>query len=117
MSVDPFFLPVSGFDLPRFAGIPTFMRLPHVGFEHERFAEVEIGLIGAPWDGGTTNRPGPRHGPRPRLGLRPHHFLACHHFGHDKASPEAGHKTAERQIGNASKRCQQHRSGSYIRRR
>jgi guanidinopropionase len=25
---------------------------------------VDIGLIGAPWDGGTTNRPGPRHGPR-----------------------------------------------------
>ena len=61
---DGFFAPVSGFDLPRFAGIPTFMRLPHVPFAHERFGEVEIGLIGAPWDGGTTNRPGPRHGPR-----------------------------------------------------
>lgn len=61
---DEFFAPVSGFDLPRFAGIPTFMRLPHVPFEHDRFGEVEIGLIGAPWDGGTTNRAGPRHGPR-----------------------------------------------------
>jgi hypothetical protein len=61
---DGFFTPVSGFDLPRFAGVPTFMRLPHVPFDHPRFAEVEIGLIGAPWDGGTTNRPGPRHGPR-----------------------------------------------------
>ncbi|MES2435508.1 MAG: agmatinase [Pseudomonadota bacterium] len=61
---DGFFAPVSGFDLPRFAGIPTFMRLPHVPFEHDRFGEVEIGLIGAPWDGGTTNRAGPRHGPR-----------------------------------------------------
>ncbi len=61
---DGFFQPVSGFDLPRFAGIPTFMRLPHVGFDHPRFADVQIGLIGAPWDGGTTNRPGPRHGPR-----------------------------------------------------
>ncbi len=61
---DPFFTPVSGFDLPRFAGIPTFMRLPFVPFDHPRFAEIDIGLIGAPWDGGTTNRPGPRHGPR-----------------------------------------------------
>ena len=61
---DGFFTPVAGFDLPRFAGIPTFMRLPHVPFDHARFAEVEIGLIGAPWDGGTTNRPGARHGPR-----------------------------------------------------
>jgi guanidinopropionase len=61
---DPFFQPVSGFDLPRFAGVPTFMRLPHVPPEHEKFAHVDIGLIGVPWDSGTTNRPGPRHGPR-----------------------------------------------------
>ena len=61
---DGFFQPVSGFDLPRYAGIPTFMRLPHVGLDHPRLHEVQIGLIGAPWDGGTTNRPGPRHGPR-----------------------------------------------------
>ena len=61
---DPFFHPVSGFDLPRYAGIPTFMRLPHVGLDDPRLAQVQIGLIGAPWDGGTTNRPGPRHGPR-----------------------------------------------------
>jgi len=61
---DPFFHPVSGFDVPRFAGVPTFMRLPHVGLDHPRFHEVDIGLIGTPWDSGTTNRPGPRHGPR-----------------------------------------------------
>jgi len=61
---DDFFRPVSGFDLPRFAGVPTFMRLPHVPLDHPRIGEVEIGLVGAPWDGGTTNRPGPRHGPR-----------------------------------------------------
>jgi guanidinopropionase len=61
---DPFFHPVSGFDLPRFAGVPTFMRLPHVDLDHARLSEVDIGLIGVPWDSGTTNRPGPRHGPR-----------------------------------------------------
>ena len=61
---DTFFHPVSGFDLPRFAGVPTFMRLPHVPPGHERFDDVQIGLIGVPWDSGTTNRPGPRHGPR-----------------------------------------------------
>jgi guanidinopropionase len=59
-----FFTPVSGFDLPRFAGVPTFMRLPHVTPDHGRFADVDIGIVGAPWDAGTTNRPGPRHGPR-----------------------------------------------------
>ncbi|MCG6901746.1 MAG: agmatinase [Rhodobacter sp.] len=61
---DVFFQPVSGMDLPRFAGVPTFMRLPLVGFDHDRFGDVDIGIIGVPWDSGTTNRPGPRHGPR-----------------------------------------------------
>ncbi len=58
------YTPVSGFELPRFAGIPTFMRLPYVPLEDPRLTEVEIGLIGIPWDSGTTNRAGPRHGPR-----------------------------------------------------
>ena len=61
---DAYFQPVSGFDLPRFAGVPTFMRLPMVELESERIQDVEMGLIGVPWDAGTTNRPGPRHGPR-----------------------------------------------------
>ncbi len=61
---DTFFHPVSGFDLPRFAGVATFMRLPHVALTDARIKDVEIGLIGVPWDGGTTNRSGPRHGPR-----------------------------------------------------
>ncbi|MCP4874760.1 MAG: agmatinase [Gammaproteobacteria bacterium] len=54
--------PVSVHDLPRFAGIPTFMRLPYVAPADAD--EVNIGLIGVPWDGGTTNRAGARHGPR-----------------------------------------------------
>ena len=40
------------------------MRLPHVPQGHDRWGDVQIGLIGVPWDSGTTNRPGPRHGPR-----------------------------------------------------
>ncbi|MEM8554480.1 MAG: agmatinase [Pseudomonadota bacterium] len=58
------FTPVSGFELPRFAGVPTFMRLPHVPLDDPRLADVHVGLVGVPWDGGTTNRPGARHGPR-----------------------------------------------------
>lgn len=61
---DPFFQPVSGFELPRFAGVPTFMRLPYVEPGDAKYSDVQIGLIGVPWDSGTTNRPGPRHGPR-----------------------------------------------------
>ena len=58
------FHPVSGFDLPRFAGIPTFMRLPQLNLDDPDINKVQIGIIGIPWDSGTTNRPGPRHGPR-----------------------------------------------------
>ncbi|WP_368346380.1 agmatinase [Pelagovum sp. HNIBRBA483] len=51
-------------ELARFAGVPTFMRLPHLTPGNERYNDVELGLIGVPWDGGTTNRAGARHGPR-----------------------------------------------------
>jgi guanidinopropionase len=52
--------PVSGTVVPRFGDIATFMRLPL----SRDPAAVDIGLVGVPWDGGTTNRPGARHGPR-----------------------------------------------------
>ncbi|KPN61882.1 guanidinopropionase [Aliiroseovarius crassostreae] len=97
---DDFFKPVSGFDLPRFAGIPTFMRLPHVDLDHARIKEVEVGLVGAPWDGGTTNRPGPRHGPRQlrdmstmiraqngATGIRPFEVMNCADLGDVAPNP------------------------------
>ena len=62
--MDEFFQPVSGLETPRFAGMPTFMRLPHVPPSHERWSDLHYGFAGVPWDGGTTNRPGARHGPR-----------------------------------------------------
>ena len=37
---------------PRYSGIPTFFRLPYT----ERLNEVDIGIIGVPFDGGVTNR-------------------------------------------------------------
>ena len=54
--------PLSGLVTPRFGGIATFFRLPHVPLEQA--GGVDVGIVGVPWDGGTTNRPGPRHGPR-----------------------------------------------------
>ena len=62
-----FFQPVSAMELARFAGVPTFMRLPSLTPDHPRFSEVQMGLVGVPWDGGTTNRPGARHGPLQNL--------------------------------------------------
>jgi guanidinopropionase len=58
------FHPITGSVMPRFAGIATLMRLPLVGLDEPMFKEVDIGLVGVPWDGGTTNRAGARHGPR-----------------------------------------------------
>ena len=97
---DPFFKPVSGFDLPRFAGVPTFMRLPHVSLDAAKISEVDIGIIGVPWDSGTTNRPGPRHGPRqlrdastmiraqhPVSGIRPYEKLNCADLGDVSINP------------------------------
>ena len=45
---------------PRYTGLPTFLRCPY----DEDLSAVDIGLIGVPFDGGVTNRPGARHGPR-----------------------------------------------------
>jgi guanidinopropionase len=52
--------PLSGLAIPRFGEVATFMRLP---IERDP-AKLDIALVGVPWDGGTTNRPGARHGPR-----------------------------------------------------
>lgn len=45
---------------PRYTGIPTFMRAPFA----DEWGGVDIAMIGVPYDGGVTNRPGSRHGPR-----------------------------------------------------
>ncbi|WP_170576052.1 agmatinase [Ruegeria atlantica] len=95
-----FFQPVSAMELARFAGIPTFMRLPSMTLDHDRIAEVELGLIGIPWDGGTTNRPGARHGPRqlrdystmiramnPVTGVAPFSLVNCADLGDVAPNP------------------------------
>ncbi|MFT4784799.1 MAG: guanidinopropionase [Paracoccaceae bacterium] len=106
---DYFFHPVSGFDLPRYAGVATFMRLPHVPLDDSRLSEVEIGLIGTPWDGGTTNRPGPRHGPRQlrdmstmiraengATGVRPFEARNCADLGDVAPNPADLHDSMDR---------------------
>ena len=90
--------PVSGNVMPRFAGIATFMRLPHVPLGEA--TDIDIGLIGVPWDGGTTNRAGARHGPRQMRdlstltrnvhhvhGLRPYELANCADLGDTPVNP------------------------------
>ncbi|WZK91341.1 agmatinase (plasmid) [Aliisedimentitalea scapharcae] len=98
--INEFFQPVSAMDLPRFAGVPTFMRLPNLTPDHPRYGEVQMGLIGVPWDGGTTNRPGARHGPRqlrdystmiramnPATGVNPFASVNCADLGDVPPNP------------------------------
>ena len=46
-------------DQPRYSGIPSFLRLPY----QPDITDLDIALVGIPYDGGVTFRPGARHGP------------------------------------------------------
>jgi agmatinase len=65
--------PVDSLAVPRYAGPATFARLPR----RDQVERVDIGVLGIPFDAGTTFRPGARFGPNAireasRL-LRPYH--------------------------------------------
>src|SRR6185437_10206175 len=65
--------PVSGLDSPRFVGIRTFMRLPHVPTAEG----CDAFIVGIPFDTGATYRVGARFGPEAirsiSVMLRPYH--------------------------------------------
>jgi guanidinobutyrase len=52
--------PLGGNEMPRFAGIATFMRLPG----RTPTGDLDVAVVGVPFDIGTSNRPGARFGPR-----------------------------------------------------
>src|SRR5215467_6281395 len=52
--------PIDALQFPRFAGVPTFMRLPHI----TDASRLDVAVVGVPFDCGTTYRPGARFGPR-----------------------------------------------------
>jgi guanidinopropionase len=71
-----------------------------VPLDDPRIERVDIGLIGVPWDGGTTNRPGARHGPRAlrdattmirqlnqATGIMPFHLARCADLGDVAVNP------------------------------
>ncbi|WP_148573866.1 agmatinase [Nocardioides caldifontis] len=51
--------PLSGTEVPRYAGPSTFARLPRV----DQVEKVDVAVIGAPFDTGVSYRPGARFGP------------------------------------------------------
>jgi len=53
------------FDLPTYVGPATFMNLPWITDPSElRRREVDVAIVGAPFDDAVTHRPGARFGPR-----------------------------------------------------
>jgi agmatinase len=52
--------PLDGRKFPRFSGICTFFRLPH----HPVVEDLDVAVLGVPWDGSVSFRPGARFGPR-----------------------------------------------------
>src|ERR1700761_7131974 len=59
---------------PRYTGVRTFARLPHVELPHD---DVDVAVIGVPFDTATSFRPGARFGPEgiraASMLLRPYH--------------------------------------------
>jgi len=51
--------PIAPQQLPKFAGIKTYMRLPH----HQTVMGIDFAVVGVPWDGATSYRTGQRLGP------------------------------------------------------
>jgi agmatinase len=51
--------PVDATRVPRFAGPPTFARLPRI----DEVSDVDVAVVGVPFDGGVSYRPGARFGP------------------------------------------------------
>jgi len=104
------FRPSDAFKSPRFAQIPTFMRLPH----HRTPADLDVALVGIPYDGGTSYRPGARFGPReirsqsslirpwnPVLRVSPFEALRIADYGDIDISPisiEATNAIVEREV-------------------
>lgn len=57
--------PKNPLESPRFGDVATFNRLPYLASsESIRKHRVDVGILGVPFDGGATYRPGARFGPR-----------------------------------------------------
>jgi agmatinase len=86
----PHYLPEDSLRSPRFTGIPTFARLPYV----RTLEDVDLAVIGVPFDTATTYRTGGRFGPNavrsasvmlrpfnPAQEVSPFEILSCVDYG------------------------------------
>lgn len=54
--------PIDGKVFPRFSGLKTFFRLPYLD-DLDAISKLDVALLGVPFDGGVSYRPGARFGP------------------------------------------------------
>ena len=98
------FQPHDAFRSPRSGQLATFMRLPY----HREPKDLDVALVGIPYDGGTSYRPGARFGPReirsqsalirpwhPVLQVSPFEVLRVADYGDIDISPISIERTNE----------------------
>lgn len=71
--------PVSGATVPRFAGPSTFARLPEI----RDIDRCDVAILGVPFDGGTSYRPGARFGPQ-SIRQASRHLRTQYHPAYDR---------------------------------
>ena len=104
MSNNSAFQPVDPSVTPRFAGLATFMRT----VSHDISPEVDVGLVGVPFDLGLNHRAGARHGPagvrdmsrlirrvHPTNGIRPFEICNVADLGDAPVNPMNKDKSIE----------------------
>ena len=98
------FTPANSMESPRFTGVRTFARLPNV----TELTDVDLAVVGLPFDTGVTYRVGARFGPEavrsasvmlraynPELKVKPFEVLSCVDYGDATVYPGFIHESYE----------------------
>jgi len=111
---DPYYH-YKGHHLPAFVGLPAFQKLPVMDDEALARERPDVAIVGAPYDEGTSHRPGARFGPNAiraatyhagsvnslQLDIQPFDWLACADAGDAPVvpgNPERAHDVIRRKV-------------------
>ncbi len=112
---DPYYH-YNGHHLPAYVGLPAFQKLPVLDDEGLARERPDVAIVGAPYDEGTSHRPGSRFGPNAiraatyhagsvnslQLDIQPFEWLACADAGDAPivpGNPERAHEVIRRKVG------------------